>query len=195
MLFSADPSQGLDLWLGLDPAKLRIQDLACICLCIYIMTEKANSLQATMSQNKNTVKVSWAQQWEDVIPATRSTLKLPDQPEGLLGKSPEKMPAGKPPTDTQLASQNNWSLNVWHSAPGTAAGHTQPQSNTKGFSSSFPREIRHMENTVKNPNLLGFPFCLIRQTATHLRLNFLFFFSKLAGIILIQQVKLCFFFL
>lgn len=58
MLLSADHSQGSDLWLGLEPAQLRIQDLACICLCIYIMTEKANSLQANMSQNKNTVKVS-----------------------------------------------------------------------------------------------------------------------------------------
>lgn len=137
MLLLADPSQGSDLWLGLEPAKLKTQDLACICLCIYTMTEKANSLQANMSQNKNTVKVSWAQQWDDVIPATRSTLELPDQPEGLLGKSTEKMPAGKPPTDTQLASQNNWSLNVWHSAPGTAAGHSPATEQYQGLLIKF----------------------------------------------------------
>lgn len=32
-------------------------------------------------------------------------------------------------------------------------GIAQPQSNTKGFSSSFPREILYMGNTVINPNL------------------------------------------
>lgn len=57
-LCGADPSQGSDLWLGSEPAKRGIQNLAWICLCIYIMTEKANSLGANMSQNKNTVKVS-----------------------------------------------------------------------------------------------------------------------------------------
>lgn len=150
MLLCADPSQGLDLWLGLEPAKLRIQDLAWICLCIYTMTEKANSLQANMSQNKNTVKVSWAQQRDD-IPATRSTLKLPDQPEGLLGKSPEKMPAGKPPTDTQLASQNNWSLNVWHSAPGTAVGHGPATEQYQGLLIKFSnRNIAHGKHCYKS---------------------------------------------
>lgn len=99
-LCGANPSQGSDLWLGSEPAKRRIQDLAWIYLCIYIMTEKANSLQANMSQNKNSVKVSWAQQWDDVIPATHWTLELPDRPERFSAKSNEKVPAGKPPTDT-----------------------------------------------------------------------------------------------
>lgn len=99
-LCGAEPSQHSDLWLGLEPAKGRILNLAWICLCTYIMTEKENSLQASMSQNKNTVKVSWAQPWDDVILSTRSSLELPDWPEGLSAKSQEKMPAGKPPTDT-----------------------------------------------------------------------------------------------
>lgn len=138
MLCGAHPSRDLDLWLGLEPAKWRIQDLAWICLCIYIMTEKANSLQANMSQNKNTMKVSWAQQWEMML--TQPHVQLLSCQTSQNDSRPKVMRRcqleNHPPTP-QLASQNNWSLGVWHSAPGTAAGHSPATEQYQGLLIKF----------------------------------------------------------
>lgn len=121
-------------------------------LSVYLYNDRKSKFLTSKYESKQKHcegQLSTAVRW--CYPSHSSTLKLPYRPEGLLGKSPEKMPAGKPPTDTQLASQNNWSLNVWHSAPGTAAGHSPATEQYQGFLIKFSnRNTGHGKHCCKS---------------------------------------------